>query len=189
MIRRTTACILILAIIAGGFLFKTSQNVQKTQNKIAKLEQKTINEEDNLRVLKTEWSYLNQPENLENLAAKHLKNSATKPIDLVSFDRLNLENKKVINVAMIVNNDAEIIAPDPLQALAIVEEIEILDENLEVAAVEIEQPEIKTPINVSLPIKKPYFRAKTVAYTPKKINNRVSPNQFKDFNSLLESLE
>lgn len=63
---------LLLAVFCGTVLFHTSQSVQEGQGKIAALKQKTVTEEEALKILRAEWSYLNQPARLEKLAAGHL---------------------------------------------------------------------------------------------------------------------
>ncbi len=60
------------AIAAGALLFWTSQNVQQSENALRSLQKSVKSEEQTIRVLHAEWDYLNRPDRLEELAARHL---------------------------------------------------------------------------------------------------------------------
>ena len=62
-----------LAVVAGALLFKTSQQVTDGRQHLANITADIRREEDSLRVLQAEWSYLNQPDRLEKLSAQYLK--------------------------------------------------------------------------------------------------------------------
>lgn len=64
---------LFCALVCGALLFKTSQAVTDGRAKLDLITADTRREEDSLRVLQAEWSYLNQPDRLEKLAAQYLK--------------------------------------------------------------------------------------------------------------------
>lgn len=64
---------LFCAVVCGALLFQTSQAVTDSRAQIDRLTAETRREEDSLRVLQAEWSYLNQPDRLEKLSAQYLK--------------------------------------------------------------------------------------------------------------------
>ncbi len=70
--RKTTLLWLFLAAICGGMLFHTSQQVTDGRTKLASIEAATQKEDESLRVLQAEWSYLNQPDRLEKLSKQYL---------------------------------------------------------------------------------------------------------------------
>jgi len=70
--RKSTLLWLTLTVICGAALFRTSQKVHDGTEKLAALNSSISREEESLRVLRTEWSYLNQPARLEKLARAHL---------------------------------------------------------------------------------------------------------------------
>lgn len=70
--RKTAILWLVLAAIAGGVLFHTSQRVTDGRTELDKIAQSLRKEDESLRVLQAEWSYLNQPDRLEKLAKKYL---------------------------------------------------------------------------------------------------------------------
>lgn len=70
--RKTTLLWLCLAVFCGAVLFNTSQKVTDGRERLAQLQGDVQSEEESIRVLQAEWSYLNQPERLEKLAKQYL---------------------------------------------------------------------------------------------------------------------
>ncbi|MEI6557264.1 MAG: hypothetical protein WCO00_02570 [Rhodospirillaceae bacterium] len=77
MLRKSDFLWLGLAAFAGVSLFHTSYRVQSLKDEKIALERQIVNEQDGIQVLKAEWSFLNDPARLEQLAASYL---ALKPI-------------------------------------------------------------------------------------------------------------
>ncbi len=67
-----------LCVVVGGFLFLTTQRVNDGRQHLALLTQAIQTEEESLRVLQAEWSYLNQPDRLEKLSREYLQLSPMK---------------------------------------------------------------------------------------------------------------
>lgn len=65
-----------LAGLTGGTLLYTSQNVQRAEEELAALQSSIAQEQETIRVLSAEWSYLNSPARLELLASQYLDVSA-----------------------------------------------------------------------------------------------------------------
>jgi hypothetical protein len=80
---------LVLAAACGTVLFHTSQRVTDTREKIAALSADTVKEQDSIRVLNAEWSYLNAPARLEKLARAHLALEPMKGRQFVSAAALD----------------------------------------------------------------------------------------------------
>ncbi len=77
-----------LAAFAGVSLFSTSYRVQSLKDEKIALERQIVTEHDGIQVLKAEWSFLNDPARLEQLASNYL---ALKPIvatQIAGFDVL-----------------------------------------------------------------------------------------------------
>jgi hypothetical protein len=70
--RKTAMLWLVLAVICGGMLFQTSQRVTDGRAQLAGIEAAVRKEDEHLRVLQAEWSYLNQPDRLEKLSKQYL---------------------------------------------------------------------------------------------------------------------
>lgn len=82
--RKANIVWLILAVLCGALLFRTSQRVTDGRAQLTALEDKIAQERESIRVLAAEWSYLNQPERLERLSRQHLRLAPAKGTQIVS---------------------------------------------------------------------------------------------------------
>lgn len=82
--RLSTLLSLSAAAMAGFILFQTSQNVQDAEGRLRSVQTALSKEQESMRVLETEWDYLNRPDRLEELAQQYLKMKAQSPASLVS---------------------------------------------------------------------------------------------------------
>jgi hypothetical protein len=82
-LRLSTILSLALAAGAGFILFQTSQNVQQAESNLRNIQTALAKEQDAMRVLETEWDYLNRPDRLEELARQHQKIQGSSPASLV----------------------------------------------------------------------------------------------------------
>ena len=72
MIQRATSFWMFLAIAAGIGLFVLKYEVKSMEGSLAKIHEKTLNNLEATHVLKAEWSYLNQPSQLEDFGRRLL---------------------------------------------------------------------------------------------------------------------
>ncbi|MBI3441046.1 MAG: hypothetical protein HY052_04470 [Proteobacteria bacterium] len=86
--RKSTVLWLVLAAFCSVSLFYTSQHVHDSREKMTALSWAVSKEEESIRVLQAEWSYLNQPRRLERLAQEHLKIQTLKGAQFVQPDDL-----------------------------------------------------------------------------------------------------
>jgi len=63
---------LVLATVSGALLFSFGQKTEDARHDIARLESQIRQEKQTIDILKAEWSYLNRPSRLRELAEKHL---------------------------------------------------------------------------------------------------------------------
>jgi cell division protein FtsL len=61
-----------LAALVGFGLFHVKYQVQALEDRLAKLNRDIVREQAQIHVLRAEWSYLNRPERIEELANRHL---------------------------------------------------------------------------------------------------------------------
>ena len=87
--RKSTIIWLGLSFAAGAFLFHTTQQVTDGRERLSKIEKNIRNEEETLRVLQAEWSYLNQAERLEKLARQHLSLDSMKGKQFIRLQDLD----------------------------------------------------------------------------------------------------
>jgi hypothetical protein len=72
MIRPTSLILMVLAAAAGGALFPVSFEVGALDDRLAQLNRQIRDDREAIHVLRAEWSFLNQPARLEELARRHL---------------------------------------------------------------------------------------------------------------------
>jgi len=72
MIRPTSLILMVLAAAAGGALFQVAFEVSALDDELAQLNRDIRADRDAIHVLRAEWSFLNQPERLEDLTRRHL---------------------------------------------------------------------------------------------------------------------
>jgi hypothetical protein len=70
--RKSTCLWLFLALASSIMLFRTSQHVTDGRQQLTAIQRDMRQEEESLRVLQAEWSYLNQPDRLEKLNKEYL---------------------------------------------------------------------------------------------------------------------
>ena len=61
---------LVVTFAFGAILFWTSQSVQDVERQLAHKKSVMVQEKETIRVLSTEWDYLNRPQRLEVLATE-----------------------------------------------------------------------------------------------------------------------
>ncbi len=88
MIKSVTMLWLVLAVAVSGALFRVSYRVQHLEHHLASVNKQIGDQEEAIRVLQAEWSYLNDPSRLEALARKHLPMGPTKPSQIVTLDQV-----------------------------------------------------------------------------------------------------
>jgi cell division protein FtsL len=82
MIRPTTVLWMGLAGAVGFGLFQLKHEVQALEDEMFRLNRNIVAEQQAIHVLKAEWSYINQPQRLQALAARHLDLLPMKPAQL-----------------------------------------------------------------------------------------------------------
>ena len=70
MIRPTSLILMVLAATAGGALFQVAFEVSELDDELALLNRDIRTDRDAIHVLRAEWSFLNQPERLEELTRR-----------------------------------------------------------------------------------------------------------------------
>ncbi len=77
-----------LLVLSGWNLMSVSHKVQKLERDIALYDSKIAKEHEKIRVLKSEWAYLNNPERLEAIASLIIGLDKTKSNAVIS----NIDN-------------------------------------------------------------------------------------------------
>jgi len=90
MIGRGTALWLTLAIVAGIGLFHVSYRVQSLEEELTQVNRAILSEREAIHVLRAEWSYLNEPTRLADLARRHLQLAPLSAAQMVRIEDLPL---------------------------------------------------------------------------------------------------
>ncbi|MDP9195802.1 MAG: hypothetical protein M3O22_03390 [Pseudomonadota bacterium] len=77
---------LSLAAVSGVVLFHTSYQAQILEDRLATLNRQILAEQESVRVLKAEWSYLNDPDRIERLSQQYLVLQPTAGSQFASLD-------------------------------------------------------------------------------------------------------
>ena len=107
--RKTAILWLVLAALCGGILFQTSQRVNDGRARLADINAVLKKEDETLRVLQAEWSYLNQPERLEKLSKKYFGLAPLKGKQFGKVSELEIKPASAQTV-----ETAEVAAPVPV---------------------------------------------------------------------------
>jgi cell division protein FtsL len=70
--QRSTTLLIFLALVVGFILFKVKYEVVETEQQLQQTLAHINREEENIHILKAEWSHLNEPQRLQKLAKKYL---------------------------------------------------------------------------------------------------------------------
>lgn len=153
--RKTAMLWLVLAVICGGMLFQTSQRVTDGRAQLAGIEAAARKEDEHLRVLQAEWSYLNQPDRLEKLSNQYLH---LEPLKGKQFAKVADLEQRPVEVVAEVDTAAPVIEPETAAPVVTA---------AEPAAV---APAVKTaPVAQTAPLLKPVPQKPAAAVKPQPV--------------------
>ena len=90
MNRQPTLVALGLAAVLGFSLFMVKYDVQAKEEQLVKIDRQASADQEAIHVLKAEWSFLNQPGRLADLAERHLSLHPLTAHQIGDFDQLAL---------------------------------------------------------------------------------------------------
>jgi len=79
---------LVLASCIGWAVYQMKYEVQQLEGRLAKVNREILQDQESIQVLKAEWSYLNQPARLAELATRFLQLEPVAPKQMVSLAEL-----------------------------------------------------------------------------------------------------
>lgn len=86
--------ILVAAVIALSVgLYHIKYRAEAAEKRAHQIERDITTEQEGIRVLRAEWSYLNQPERLQQLAQRYTKLEALKASQIGSFGDVPMPHK------------------------------------------------------------------------------------------------
>src|ERR1700761_9177443 len=119
MIRPTTFIAFGLAAALGTGMFKVKYAVQGDEQKLVAMQQQMVDDQNALHVLHAEWSPETQPQQLGEMAERHLNLKPVSGQQLASFDSLPKRPGGPNAPAAPVAVPAPVVASiDPIQTIA-----------------------------------------------------------------------
>ena len=89
MLKVVNALLVVMLVVSAFVLYSLEHALRKHERQIASLKREIVQEGENIKLLKAEWSYLIQPARLERLAAEHLQLQQAKPYQLAKGEELS----------------------------------------------------------------------------------------------------
>jgi hypothetical protein len=108
MIRRSTLLWLVAAILIGCGLYQLKYEVQAKEEQLARLNRQIQAEQEAIHVLHAEWAFLNRPDRLGDLAARHLEMNAVTP---TQFGRVGAIPQRALTAVAAVESEKPVQAP------------------------------------------------------------------------------
>jgi cell division protein FtsL len=85
MMRLLNICVIVALVVAAAYVYKIKFESTRKAEQVAKLRLDIRRERDTIAALRAEWSKLDNPVRIQELARRHL---ALRPIDSRQFDQL-----------------------------------------------------------------------------------------------------
>ena len=99
--RNTALLWLVLAIFCSGALFYVSQKTHNMKQDLVVVTKDIAQEQEAIRVLEAEWSYLNNPKRLERLTKKYLKTDVMRLDQFVQEDGIKVANSYIVKAPVV----------------------------------------------------------------------------------------
>ena len=84
---------LVLASFIGWAVYQMKYEVQRLEDRLAKVNRQILADQESIQILKAEWSYLNQPAHLAQLAGRFLQLEPVLPRQMVTIDSLPMRRE------------------------------------------------------------------------------------------------
>ena len=103
----TFTMILLTGFVAVS-LFAVKYRVQTINDRIISMDKEIAADREAIHVLQAEWSHLNEPDRLRNLAIRHLNLQSIDSSRIISFDKIDQTlPAKYLNIQSKLEIDAE----------------------------------------------------------------------------------
>ena len=87
MMQRSTLLFLLMSLGVGFLLFQVKYAVVEIEDKLIVVTRQMKREQENIHILKAEWTHLNEPQRLQKLAEKFLDVVPANVQQMVSLDQ------------------------------------------------------------------------------------------------------
>lgn len=108
---RATVFWSVLAALVGFGLFHVKYQVQTLEDRLAKVNRAIVREQEQIHVLRAEWSYLDRPERIEQLAKKYLDLAPPKAAQIGSIAQIPMRGTATSDPAALQSRGESPAAP------------------------------------------------------------------------------
>ena len=96
---------IMFTLVIGSYYFVLTNNVQNLEKQLAEINHDIENDIRDIHILEADWSELNNPERLKNLAGKYISLDFIKPEQIINYSALPLEGELLENPTMFAKNN------------------------------------------------------------------------------------
>ncbi|MBI1776968.1 MAG: hypothetical protein HYR63_16645 [Proteobacteria bacterium] len=114
MIRRSTLIWLTLAALLGFGLYQIKYEVQSQEERFTRINKQIVENQEAIQVLTAEWSFLNRPDRLAEMARRYLEMSPVVPAQFAQI--ANLPDREAMAAAAVLAASAPAAKPIPARA-------------------------------------------------------------------------
>ncbi len=103
---KTSVCILwtLTTIVVISYYFVLTNNVQNLEKELAQINNDIKSNIKDIHLLEADWSELNNPERLKNLAGQYISLDFIKPEQIINYAALPLDGEIIQNPKMFAKN-------------------------------------------------------------------------------------
>ena len=94
----------IFTLVIGSYYFVLTNDVQNLERELAQINSDIETNIRDIHILEADWSELNNPERLKNLAGKYISLDFVKPEQIINYSALPLEGELLENPTMFAKN-------------------------------------------------------------------------------------
>ncbi len=95
---------IMFTLVIGSYYFVLTNNVQNLEKQLAKINRDIENDIRDIHILEADWSELNNPERLKNLAGKYISLDFIKPEQIINYSVLPLDGELFEKPTMLAKN-------------------------------------------------------------------------------------
>ena len=99
---------IMFTLVIGSYYFVLTNNVQNLEKQLAEINRDIENDIRDIHILEADWSELNNPERLKNLAGKYISLDFIKPEQIINYSALPLEGELLENPTMFAKNNRDV---------------------------------------------------------------------------------
>ena len=98
----------LITIVIGSYYFVLTNDVQNLEKELAQINNDIQNDIRDIHILEADWSELNNPERLKELAGKYISLDFIKPEQIINYSSLPLEGELMGNPTLFAKNSGQL---------------------------------------------------------------------------------